>query len=84
MVGWLIRLLLLFFVLRALSRLWQGILQGMQPPRDEQPVAVPLARDPVCGTFVVPAKALTGGTGADVRYFCSENCRRTYELKGAR
>jgi YHS domain-containing protein len=84
MVGWVIRLLLLFVLLRALSRLWQGILQGMQAPRERPPSAVPLARDPVCGTFVVPARALTGGTGADLRYFCSENCRRTYEMKGAR
>ena len=47
------------------------------------PSAVPLARDPVCGTFVVPAKALTGGTGADIRYFCSEKCRRAYEMRAA-
>ena len=80
MTGWVIRLLLLYFVLRALSRLWSGIVEGMSPPREAQPAAVPLARDPVCGTFVVPARALTGGTGADIKYFCSENCRRTYEM----
>jgi YHS domain-containing protein len=81
MTGWVIRLLLLYFVLRALSRLWHGIVEGMSVPRETQPAAVPLARDPVCGTFVVPARALTGGTGADIKYFCSENCRRTYEMK---
>jgi YHS domain-containing protein len=84
MVGWVIKLLLLFVLLRAVSRLWHGIIQGMQAPRDQPPAAVPLARDPVCGTFVVPSRALTGGTGADLHYFCSENCRRTYEMKGAR
>ncbi len=81
MTGWVIRLLLLYFVLRALSRLWRGIGEGMNPPPDARPAAVPLARDPVCGTFVVPARALTGGTGADIKYFCSENCRRAYEMK---
>jgi hypothetical protein len=84
MTGWVIRLLLLYFVLRALSRLWRGIVEGMNPPPDAQPAAVPLVRDPVCGTFVVPSRALTGGTGADMKYFCSENCRRTYEMKLAR
>jgi hypothetical protein len=84
MTGWVIRLLLLYFVIRALMRLWQGIVEGMNLPRDAQPPAVPLKRDPVCGTFVVPSRALTGGTGADLQYFCSENCRRTYEMKLAR
>jgi YHS domain-containing protein len=83
MAGWVIRLLLLYFVLRALLRLWRGIVEGMSVPHEAQPVAVPLKRDPVCGTFVVPARALTGGSGADPQYFCSENCRRAYEMKPA-
>ena len=83
MAGWVIRLLLLVFILRALSRLWHGIEEGLRPARDKQPAAVPLARDPVCGTFVVPSTALTAGTGAEMRFFCSENCRRAYEMKRA-
>jgi YHS domain-containing protein len=83
MVGWVIRLLLLFFILRAISRLVHGIVDGMRPPRDNQPAAVPLARDPVCGTFVVPSRAVTTGSGADTRFFCSENCRRTFEMRAA-
>ena len=60
--------------------------KGMQPAAREAAVgAVPLARDPVCGTFVVPSRgAEHGGTGADMRFFCSEKCRRTYEMKLAR
>jgi YHS domain-containing protein len=84
MIGWIVKLLLLFFILRAISRLWHGILEGMRPPQEPRPTAVPLVRDPVCGTFVVPARALTAGSGADLRFFCSENCRRTYEMKHAR
>ncbi len=83
MLGWTIRLLLLFFILRAILRLARGIMDGLNPPRDRHPAAVPLARDPVCGTFVVPSKALTAGSGADLRYFCSENCRRKYEMNAA-
>jgi YHS domain-containing protein len=37
--------------------------------------SVPLVRDPVCGTFVVRAKALTVGSGDQTQYFCSEKCR---------
>ena len=81
MAGWIIRLLLLFFILRAISRLLHGITEGMRGPRAEEPSAVPLARDPICGTYVVPARALTGGTGANIRFFCSEKCRRAYEMK---
>jgi YHS domain-containing protein len=83
MIGWVIKLLLLFFILRAISRLIHGIVEGMRPPREEQPAAVPLVRDPVCGTFVVPSRALTAGSGAETRFFCSENCRRAYEMRPA-
>ena len=37
--------------------------------------SVPLVRDPVCGTYVVRAKALTAGSGDQMQYFCSEKCR---------
>jgi YHS domain-containing protein len=84
MVGWIIRLLLLYVILRAISRFVRGIVQGMTPPLPEPPRAVPLARDPVCGTFVVPSRAVTMGSGGDLRFFCSEKCRRTYEMNPAR
>jgi YHS domain-containing protein len=81
MLGWFIRVLLLLVIVRAISRLWHGIEEGMRPARDKQPAAVPLVRDPVCGTFVVPSRALTTGSGSETRFFCSENCRRAYEVK---
>jgi len=37
-----------------------------------------LVRDPVCGVFVVPGRALHDGTGEATRYFCSEDCRRKW------
>lgn len=84
MAGWIIRLILLFFIIRAVMRLVRGIAEGMSVPRVEQPVAVPLVRDPICGTYVVAAQALTYGTGSGLRFFCSEKCRRAYEMKLAR
>ena len=84
MLGWAIKLLLVFFILRAISRLFRGIGEGMRAPRAGHPAAVPLVRDPVCGTFVVPSRALSAGSGAGLRFFCSENCRRDYETTRAR
>jgi YHS domain-containing protein len=84
MVRFLLFLLLLYFVLRAVGRLVRGIREGMLGPIDTQPPAVPLVRDPVCGTYVVPSRALTAGEGSDIRFFCSEKCRRAYRGKPGR
>ena len=75
----LLRLLFVWFVVRSVLRLARGIAEGMRGPAQPQPPrAVPLVRDPVCGTYVVPSGALSAGAGARMKFFCSENCRRTY------
>jgi YHS domain-containing protein len=48
-----------------------------------QTPAVPLARDPICGTYVVPSRALTAGSGPDVHFFCSDDCRRAYAKRAS-
>jgi hypothetical protein len=81
---WVIRLIIAFLIWRGLSRFLGGVQRGLQPgPRDNrqrggQTPPVALARDPICGTYVVPSPALTTGSGSDARFFCSENCRRAY------
>jgi hypothetical protein len=81
----LVWLVFAWFIARGLSRLLRGIAQGLNgPAAPKTPAAVPLVRDPVCGTFVVPSKALTSGTGSQARFFCSEDCRRAYLMKVAR
>jgi YHS domain-containing protein len=47
------------------------------------PHAVPMARDPVCGTFVVPERAVTLVNGRTRLYFCSDACRDKYRAKSA-
>src|SRR5262249_24885255 len=48
-------LVLASLVLRGVVRLLRGLAEGLQgPPAPKPPTAVPLARDPVCGTYVVP------------------------------
>jgi YHS domain-containing protein len=74
----LLGLILFLYVIRALMRLLHGIAQGMGTPRETQPPAVALQRDPVCGTYVVPSRALTSGTGSATRFFCSERCREAW------
>jgi YHS domain-containing protein len=76
--------ILFVVVIRALSRLMRGILEGAgyQPSLGRTQPSVGLVRDPVCGMFVVPSKALTAGTGADTKYFCSEKCRQQWRGQG--
>ena len=77
MVGLILRVLLVVLVLRVIWRLILGIQRGLREgaPRPD-PVA--LARDPICGTYVVPGRALAVRDGALVRYFCSERCREAF------
>jgi YHS domain-containing protein len=82
MVGWILRLFLIWLVLRAVIRLVRGVAEGLSGT-PAPPPAVALVRDPVCGTFVAPATAPSLGTGAQMRFFCSENCRRIYQMKFA-
>jgi YHS domain-containing protein len=83
MTGWVIRILLLILILRALWRLLRGVASGLQgagggPTARGRKEPVALSRDPVCGTYVVPGRALPLRDGALVRYFCSERCREEY------
>jgi YHS domain-containing protein len=71
--------ILLLLVMRSLSRLLRGVLEGAGYTRDASPQrSVGLVRDPICGVFVVPGQALTSGTGSATRYFCSEDCRKKW------
>lgn len=80
---WLRTILLIIVVLlvvRAVTRLVRGIAigasSGARPgTRPAAPPAVKMIADPVCGTFVVPGKALTLARGGETFYFCSERCR---------
>ncbi len=73
-------LILLAVLLRAVSRLFAGILEGAGYRREITP-GVKLVRDPVCGVYVVPTNALTSGSGEETQYFCSEKCRRAWQRR---
>jgi YHS domain-containing protein len=79
MLRYLLFAILFVFVVRALSRLMSGVLEGAGYRRQaEAPPATKLVRDPVCGMFVMPGKALTVSASGQTKYFCSEACRRTW------
>jgi YHS domain-containing protein len=81
MLGWALRIILLLIVVRLVVRFVAGLMQGLAgpatTPRATAPGAgaVPLVRDPVCGTYVVKGQALPGTSAEGTAWFCSERCR---------
>ena len=78
-IGWLLRILLVIFVVRAVWRFLAGVVEGASGPRAAAAKSVPLVRDPVCGTYVTQTGAIVWRQGNRVEYFCSETCRRRFE-----
>ncbi|HEX5473560.1 MAG TPA: hypothetical protein VFX12_02770 [Vicinamibacterales bacterium] len=80
MLPWVLRLVLVLVVARTIWRLIEGVAAGLSAPASE-PRPVGLVRDPVCGTFVVPSRALSAGAGAEQHFFCSERCRQAWGVR---
>jgi YHS domain-containing protein len=79
MAGWILRIVLVIVIARLLWRFARGVLEGAGYLGHPGESSVGLVRDPVCGVFVVPSKALTAGRGAETRYFCSDKCRNEWQ-----
>ena len=78
--------LLVIFVARAFWRLFDGIVDGASGGRSRSRPpehGVSMVRDPVCGTFVLPASAVTLVDGRARLYFCSDACRDKYLTRTA-
>jgi len=85
--------ILCIFIARAFWRVVDNVIEaaGGRPPRERVPGGagadaqrrVQMARDPVCGTFVVPENAVSIADGRDRIYFCSEACRAKYRARSA-
>ncbi len=79
-------LLLSVVVARAFWHLVDGIVQGVSggPPATRTPPrSVHMARDPVCGTYVIPDRAVTLSVGTRQLFFCSTACRDKYRARTA-
>ncbi len=84
----LVRYILLFLLVallaRAFARLFAGFLEGLTgTPRGTRVprLGVQMVRDPVCGTFVVPDRAVMLVDGARRVHFCSDKCRDQYRAR---
>jgi hypothetical protein len=92
-------LILSVVIVRGVWRLIEGVIEGLQgPSRSGWPgsqgrsgrstggvpaTGVQMVRDPVCGTYVVPDRALTISDGARQVSFCSPECRDKYRARTA-
>ena len=78
-------LVLIVLLARGFWRMVDGIVEGLTgrgsagiPGRGVQ-----MVRDPVCGTFVLPERALTLSDGRQRIFFCSATCRDKYRARTA-
>ena len=80
---WILRIILLLLIVRALWKLLRGVLEGAGYAQigSRTPQGVKLVRDPVCGIFVSPSQALVARASGQTAYFCSEKCRREWEAR---
>jgi hypothetical protein len=88
MVRYLLLFLLLILITRAARRLVGGMMRGLagQSPhaRGNVPTrGVQMVRDPVCGTYVLPNRAIVLADGSRQMFFCSAGCRDTYRTRSA-
>jgi YHS domain-containing protein len=82
-MGFVLDVLLTVVAIRAIWKLMQGIRIGMsvgtaepsQRERGAPALGVQMAKDPVCGTYVVPDRAVSLSVRRERFYFCSEACR---------
>lgn len=83
----LLLLVLAMVVARAGWRVIDGVMEGLAgraTPRQGGTVparGVQMVRDPVCGTYVIPDRALALSDGSGRVFFCSATCRDKYRTR---
>jgi YHS domain-containing protein len=86
-MSWLIRFvlfsLLITLAVRAALRFFAGVVEGASGAggRSAPPATTKMVKDPVCGTYVVPSKALTASRGDQTAWFCSPECQHTWQRR---
>ena len=81
-------LILFVFIARAFWRLVDGVIEGVggqrrTPVRPNRQGGVQMVRDPVCGTFILPDRAVTITDSRQRMFFCSTTCRDKYRARTA-
>ena len=86
---YLLLLLLFWLIARAFWRLMEGVLRGVTAPGSQAGSAgsaraanaVKMSKCPICGTYVVPGKAISLTRGGEVFYFCGDPHRAEFQQR---
>jgi len=81
-----LRIVLLIVLFIVIARVFWRVVDNIIAAATGQPARgsrspqqrVAMARDPVCGTFVLPERAVSMVDGNARVYFCSSTCREKY------
>ena len=77
-------LILIVFVARAFWRVVDGVMDGLRGrPAPTPPGGASMVRDPVCGMFILPDRAISLEVGPQRLFFCSAGCRDRYQARTA-
>jgi YHS domain-containing protein len=80
-------LLLIVVAARFFWRLVEAVVRGASGPaaqgggRGGSAAPVKMQPCPVCGTYVVPGKAISAVSGGAPVYFCSDKCRTEFQSR---
>jgi hypothetical protein len=83
----LLLLVLFWAIARVFWRLVEGVVRGASTPtpgggqRGSAPSPVKMQPCPVCGTYVVPGKAISSVSQGTAVHFCSEKCRSEHAVR---
>lgn len=90
LIAWIVRTLVILFLIRIVLRFLTGLGQGAAAPGQARTPNQPstregghLVRDPQCGTYVPMARAIRAGSGDGAIYFCSDTCRQAWAHRKA-
>jgi YHS domain-containing protein len=78
--------LIVFLFLRSILKGFFGSFRSASPPPPQaprEPAVISggeLKKDPVCGTYVSAALAVTRTVNGEVLHFCSKECREKYRV----
>jgi YHS domain-containing protein len=75
-MAWLVR--------KLLARILPKAVPASAPRPEVPPQAIPLQRDPLCGTYVSPEISFPLEQPGQVLHFCSEECRARYQRSSQR
>jgi hypothetical protein len=71
--------LLVYLILRAsLNAFLAGLRGGSRQVPSRRAGTDELVKDPVCDTYIPRRKAISRGSGPEIRYFCSVACADRY------